>query len=377
MNPPDDIKAKLVSEIEEARKYFENPPPNESCTCDWVILPLLRAVGYARWEIVSQAGTPGGGYPDYTILLNTPHTWYLEAKEWKRNLENGQDVVQALNYANARGHRWVVLSNGRQWLLFDNHIQGVGAEQRLVARADVDSSAFIEFLLALSKSSIQSGGLDEYAVRSRLRTVLQRELVEKDSPIVRSICSILRNKLGLISIQASDVVTYFRQMKTVQTPISPNKHVITESGQEPTPQAAVSRNLEELRSLGKKVRHNNPEVLTLPDGLEVPVQKWAEMAVEVVKWLAEHDKLPVLPFWPSKASPSGWEIGQRNWLLSTSPVHESGREMSARVIDLSDRKVYINVGYNSSDFVWYLCFLCEAVDEAPSRFLVRLRKPIF
>jgi len=372
----DEIRAALLGKVEAAQKHRDDPPENESCTCLWVIVPLLEAVGYELRDIMPQAGAPGGGYPDYTILPDTPHTWYLEAKEWKRTLDNAQDPVQALNYANARGGRWVVLSNGREWLLFDNHIQGVPPVQRVVARANIDSPDFCEFMLALSKPSIQTGGLDRYAAMSRLSATLEQELADKDGPLVKAVCNLLRKKFGLFSLQASDVVAYFRQTQAARTPLPDSGPGMPEPRQEPVPQAGDAISLEELRALGRKVRGNKPEALTLPNGSRVSVDKWVGMAFEVVKWLAVRGKLPPLPFRPAKASPSGWEVGRRRWLLSTSPVHENGTEMRAREIDAGGQPVYLNVDYSSSDFVWCLCFLCEAVGESPSGFAVKLMKPV-
>lgn len=67
----------LSDEIAYVRKFKDNPekaPPNESNTCDWVILPLLWEAGYERDEIVSRAPDAAGKYSDYTILPHTPYT---------------------------------------------------------------------------------------------------------------------------------------------------------------------------------------------------------------------------------------------------------------------------------------------------------------
>ncbi|MGC8863969.1 MAG: hypothetical protein ACP5R5_14530, partial [Armatimonadota bacterium] len=108
MSELDDVKGLLERRIEEIRN-LATKPPNEACTCEWVIRPLLEAAGYATHEILPQGSSGGAGYPDYTILPGTQRTWYPEAKTWDKNLENGADAVQALNYANAQGKRWVVL----------------------------------------------------------------------------------------------------------------------------------------------------------------------------------------------------------------------------------------------------------------------------
>lgn len=205
------LKEALLKEIAEAEDWHSDPPPNEASTCEWVILPLLYAAGYNKRDVVPQANT-GGGYPDYTVLPNTPYTWYLEAKDWRKGVDNGPEATQALNYANTRGHRWVVLCNGREWLLFDNHIQNVEADKRIVARSDLRDPAFLELMVALSKDSMQSGALTAYAATWRLRAVLRQQLLAKESPIVRLMTKTLKAEPGLAAIQPASVVRYFREL---------------------------------------------------------------------------------------------------------------------------------------------------------------------
>ncbi|MBI3912427.1 MAG: hypothetical protein HY320_16020 [Armatimonadetes bacterium] len=142
----------LKDEIVRVAECKTHPPPNESCTCEWVILPLLWKAGYERHEIMSRVSDAAGKYPDYTILPGTACTWYLEAKDWNKELQNDQDLFQATNYAHTKGHRWVVLSNGREWRLYDDHIQGVEAPQRLVAVARLDEDELEQFLTALGRA---------------------------------------------------------------------------------------------------------------------------------------------------------------------------------------------------------------------------------
>src|SRR5947207_12639543 len=66
----------LSDAVAEALANASPAPPNESTTCEWVIYPLLQAAGYARREIISRIADSNGQYPDYTILPDTPHTWY-------------------------------------------------------------------------------------------------------------------------------------------------------------------------------------------------------------------------------------------------------------------------------------------------------------
>src|SRR5438445_165616 len=119
----------LQNALTEALDCFRSPPPNESNTCEWVILPLLWAAGYARREIHSRVLDNNKLYPDYTLLPADPqHRWFLEAKPWAVELDHSH-AIQALDYANHNGVRWVLLTNGRTWRLYDNGVQGLAADK--------------------------------------------------------------------------------------------------------------------------------------------------------------------------------------------------------------------------------------------------------
>ena len=105
----------IATAIEKCQEHFDDPPPNEAATCEWVIIPLLYASGYGKKDVLPQSFDSGGKFPDYTLLPNdSKYLLYLEAKAWKVDLEDTH-ANQAINYANENGKRWVLLSNGRTW----------------------------------------------------------------------------------------------------------------------------------------------------------------------------------------------------------------------------------------------------------------------
>jgi len=224
----------LRQAIDDARQHINDPPPNESTTCDWVILPLLRAAGYALREIVSRDVDAQRSFPDYTILpKDEAHTFYLEAKAWKVALEDAH-AAQTLNYANANGKRWAVLTNGRTWRLYDNDIRG-RAEEKLVAQAsleDPEPDGMLSFLTAIGKESVCSDGLARYAAaekvrreeeerarkhkeeqarrRERLAEILEDEIAEEGSPLMEVVLGHLRKREGMADLTAEDVVSFFQ-----------------------------------------------------------------------------------------------------------------------------------------------------------------------
>ena len=208
----DELIQKLQSRIEDTKSYKDKPPCNETNTCNHVILPLLYAAGYKERDIQAERYNGANGIPDYTILEDTDNTWYLEAKDWNKKLRGGPEIAQALNYANTNGHRWAVLTNGHEWILLDNHMQGVEAGKRVVAEADINNeSRFLDFMLAISKDSVESRDLEKYAVKQRLPKVLKEQLLDPDSETIDSILQYINKQQGMHLVSSTDISGYFRK----------------------------------------------------------------------------------------------------------------------------------------------------------------------
>jgi hypothetical protein len=201
--------------IAEALTTSTPAPPNESTTCEWVIYPLLLAIGYARRDIVSRIADNNGQFPDYTILPDTPHTWFLEAKAWSVALED-RHAQQSLNYANQNGKRWVVLTNGKEWRLYDNRVQGV-ASDKLVASARLAVTTEIsDFLRSIGRDSAATSELESYAIRTKLESVLGGQLIDEQSDVIKALHQVLRRNNGLGGLSKADVVKFFRSHARAQ-----------------------------------------------------------------------------------------------------------------------------------------------------------------
>jgi len=221
----------IADAIDDALEHFEEPPPNESNTCEWVILPLLYACGYAKKEILSRGADKAGSYPDYTIFPNEEaHKFFLEAKAWKISLEDGH-ANQALNYANQNGKRWVVLTNGQSWRLYDNRAQGVAKEKLVAEMVLTDKEDALRFLNAIGRQSVCSNGLESFVVeekerkkkakeeaerrrelaarREALSGIWQKEIAVSSSPLVSALLKHLRTYSGLSALAPEDIVAQF------------------------------------------------------------------------------------------------------------------------------------------------------------------------
>ncbi len=214
MNPESVLKGAIT----HAQQYFDElpAPSNEANTCDWIIRPLLVSLGYLNHEIHAQAADVSNKFPDYTVLPDSNHKWFVEAKSWKVKLESIH-VDQAINYAHSSGCRWVVLSNGREWQLYDDTIMGQ-SKDRLVATAHLkNESEIFGFLSAVSKAAVTSGETAKYAEHQRIKGVLTANLQNTQSPIVTTIAKCLKHSFN-INARADQVLQILKEIYSSEKP---------------------------------------------------------------------------------------------------------------------------------------------------------------
>ncbi|MDZ7706047.1 MAG: hypothetical protein U5L04_16360 [Trueperaceae bacterium] len=117
---------------------------NEAQTSQAVVLRVLQALGYDIWnpfEVIPEETADSGNKPDFIVAIDSKPRFVVEVKRLGRDLDN-RAKIQAVNYANNKGIRWAVLTDGSSWLLFDSFMQRP-AQDRLI------------LTLALHKQSVQ------------------------------------------------------------------------------------------------------------------------------------------------------------------------------------------------------------------------------
>jgi hypothetical protein len=348
------------------------PPPNEATTCHWIIYPLLQAIGYANRDIVSQQTDNNSQYPDYEILPNTAHTWFLEAKAWKVTLQDTH-AQQALNYANNNGRRWVVLTNGQVWRLYDNSIKDAVAAEKLVAEARLEETEAIQaFLRAIGKTSVCAGDLERYAVGAGLTAVLNAQLQDANSEIIRALTRTLRNQPGLSSVTAADVIAYFR---AVVSPAEYQQSVIASSPiASPLSVPTISESSIKEYSLGflaanalEYATGKKPQLVILPDDTTDRVSDWIDVVEKTVLWVAQRQSIP-LPF-------QGRTRGKL-YYLNSSPDHQSSRMRKYQEIKTAHQTMYLDTWRSAEDLLKCLCKLCQALAVNVSEIKIQLRSGI-
>ncbi len=382
--------------------YVSKPPANEAATRMRVIDKVLQHLGYALDEIEPENDTAAGPKPDYILLPEDPaHTWFLESRAWSQELSEGDDLARSLAYACSEGKRWVVLTNGREWRLYDAAREETRTFPRWLVSASIENTAELERLLrALSKEVVLTGELESYVNQVCLSAILTDQLQDVESALIQAVCQTLQSAYHLSALQATDIAYYFRQLYAPTLPLG-DENLTSERASLPLPPAtqpttqpelslplpaaktgavgrSVSSPARSLAALLKQIQKDSktgwqavankkPCRLTFPDGSSVGIKSWADMEEELVRWISKAEKLPSLPF-------CGRGSGNQ-YLLNDAPYHAlpGVRMQSFREVKLGDRSVFVSTHRSASDQVRVLHALCQAASVQPSAVLIDFR----
>lgn len=362
--------------IEEVLNLMDGgQKPSEGDTCSKAIERLLRKVsGYDYPDYLVQAQGEGGTYPDYVMLPRTDYTWFLEAKVWRLPLSDSH-AGQAVSYANNNGGRWVVLTNGYEWRLYDNAVP-TGLQGKLVLTAKLSSpiDEVLEFFHIISKESMMSGHIARVVDKILLKRELDEQLSDRNSVVVKAVVKALKQK-GVSNVTAEQVVDYFAsKRKVVSSPISPPPPAEVAmtppnvSAVSPTTIAGGSHSLEELYRHRKLVTGTKPVAIKLPDGSVKSVNHWVILAIEVVRWLAVNQRLPQPPYPPNPPPFQG------RFFYNVVNKHPDGRDMHETYQFRHGGVVlYVEVKQSSVDCVKYLYNLCKDSGVDAAQIVITIR----
>ncbi len=360
----------LDAAIEQACQYFDKPPSNEKNTELRVVLPLLQEMGYSPHDIDGGGRDVGGYFPDYTLLPEQPDfTWYIEVKAWQESLD-GKGKDQAIGYAHRNGKRWVVLTNGQVWRLYDNYIHGV-ADRKLVIEASLtDKEATLSLLTALSKPSMCGSKLEAYVFDTRLQNLLSAELARNDSRLLSVIAGSLKADYSFGDISNAHIAQFFQaRMGATNLVISP---VPPRVNPQPLIIDPLPPPLDGEYTFDKIVQQTHTLARRKPlavrfEGVTqwTALVSWAEFVAAVVEWIAAQGKLPPLPFQPTQGS---------RYFLNTTPYHvdASERMRTFKEVQTASGSIYASTNTSTLEKVGWLCALCEVAGVTTTDIFVRL-----
>lgn len=175
--------AETVSRLAQNLPAWGGTGLNEAQTSQVVVLPVLQALGYDIWnplEVAAQIHSGGGNAayaPDFTVKLAGRICFVVEVKALNREF-SANDTTQAVNYVNALGRRWAVLTNGKAWHFYDNQVSKPAAD-KLELTVELRDARAAGYLGRLLSRRVWNAGDAEGALAAEVGAVkaeIQRHL---------------------------------------------------------------------------------------------------------------------------------------------------------------------------------------------------------
>ena len=159
MSPETPDLKNTIAHILEHKQHLSSA--NEAATQQYVILPILRVLGWddanlASMEILPEHAVKDGNV-DYALKVGKKLALFIECKRWNEPLERHED--QIVNYAFKAGVPIVGLTNGKIWRFYFSWIEGSSVSERIFCEIDVEDrgNAVSNLEKYLLKSNVVSG----------------------------------------------------------------------------------------------------------------------------------------------------------------------------------------------------------------------------
>lgn len=208
--------------VADIRSWLAHSVPGEAVVRQCVVLRLLQAAGFDIWnpdEVVPEETNTTGSRADFLVRRGTGK-FALEIKGMGVTLEDRQ-YQQALNYAVSEGTRWAVVTNGRVWVVLDEHKPGTWQQRESLKIEMGDGADFAEdfaelfgartwqedaFAPALAAvAGRQQRRQDHARIRREKRPLVQRTQAEFEIPSFEKAAEAAA-RMGLITEIERDVL---------------------------------------------------------------------------------------------------------------------------------------------------------------------------
>ena len=202
----------VLNEVRNKITQYQGKEMNEQNTKTALIDPVLRALGWdvGNLEEVSQEykRRPNDKPVDYALfLLRTPKL-FVEAKALGQSLDAPKWANQIMGYAAVGGIKWVVMSNGDEYRIYNACVE-VPVEEKLFrsVRLSDPMSPTEETLVLLSKDRIRDNDMEvlwkAHFVDRQVRSALEQLFSpDPDSSLMRLVKKRVR-ELSSKEIRAS------------------------------------------------------------------------------------------------------------------------------------------------------------------------------
>ncbi|MDB5770372.1 MAG: Type restriction enzyme protein terminus [Burkholderia sp.] len=196
-----------------------------------LITPAIEALGGDSFdidEVRNEYRHNSADNPvDYALFLNRSPVLFVEAKPLGHTLDDRKWIVQTINYANAAGVDWCVLTNGAEWRIYKVHAQ-VEADRKLFTTVTIEDTQgmndAVRVLGLLSRENMRARAIDElwqaWHVDRQVQQALEQTLQDD------AFATLLRRRIPQLSLadvrkslrRANIAVSYPNIFSTVLTP---------------------------------------------------------------------------------------------------------------------------------------------------------------
>lgn len=141
---------RIKAAIDEIQGWLSQiPVPGEAIVRQAIILRLLDAAGFDIWnplEVVPEETNATGNRSDFLVRAGEGK-FALEIKGMNVTLQQNH-YQQAATYAVNEGTRWAIVTNGRIWVVIDEHMQGRW-DERVALKLELGQDEFADDLALL------------------------------------------------------------------------------------------------------------------------------------------------------------------------------------------------------------------------------------
>ena len=170
-----------INYILEYKRYLAGA--NEATTKQYVILPILRALGWndanlASMEFLPECRTADGGEVDYALKVGRNPDLFVECKRWNEPLDRHEN--QIVNYASNSNVPVAVLTNGKIWRFYLSKKEEMPVSERNFC--DIDNENIDAAVVNLEKYLLKYNVLSGYAVGEAEKTWENKEKIVNSVP---------------------------------------------------------------------------------------------------------------------------------------------------------------------------------------------------
>lgn len=156
---------------------------NEATTQQYVVLPILRALGWSDANLASMEILPEyrseNREVDYALKVGQVPILFIECKKWNEPLLEGHEA-QIVNYASNSNVSMAVLTNGKIWRFYLSKKEGIPVSETNfcnIHNEDIDAT-----VANLEKYLLKCNVLSGYAMQEAERTWENKEKIVNSVP---------------------------------------------------------------------------------------------------------------------------------------------------------------------------------------------------